>query len=187
MFGQPHNDPTLQSPTLQPAAKDDASFGQTATDTMQTTDYVDAITNAVPEQTQAAPATIEPVTPEPVTPEVFTGQPMEAPAVTEPVAPVAAEPAPEAPTTEMAVSADNLLDIKQQALQQLSPLVGQLNQDPEEKFRTTMMMIQAADNSALIKDAYETALQIGDEKVRAQALLDIVNEINYFTHAKDEE
>jgi hypothetical protein len=79
-------------------------------------------------------------------------------------------------------NADHLLDIKQQALQQLSPLIGHLDQDPEEKFRTTMMMIQAADNDTLIKDAYEAALQIQDEKVRAQALLDIVNEINYFTH-----
>jgi hypothetical protein len=77
---------------------------------------------------------------------------------------------------------DHLLDIKQQALQQLTPLIGHLDQEPEEKFRTTMMMIQASDNDALIKDAYESALQITDEKVRAQALLDIVNEINYFTH-----
>jgi hypothetical protein len=91
-----------------------------------------------------------------------------------------------APATDITVgghpNADHLLDIKQQALQQLSPLIGHLDQDPEEKFRTTMMMIQAADNDALIKDAYETALEIQDEKVRAQALLDIVNEINYFTH-----
>jgi hypothetical protein len=79
-------------------------------------------------------------------------------------------------------NADELLDIKQQALQQLSPLIGHLEQNPEEKFRTTMMMIQASDNDTLIKTAYEAALQIPDEKVRAQALLDIVNEINYFTH-----
>jgi hypothetical protein len=77
---------------------------------------------------------------------------------------------------------DKLLDIKQQALQQLTPLVGHLEQSPEEKFRTTMMMIQAADNHELIQAAYEAAQQITDEKVRAQALLDIVNEINYFTH-----
>jgi hypothetical protein len=78
-------------------------------------------------------------------------------------------------------SDSELLSIKQKALQQLSPLVGHLEQSPEEKFRTTMMMIQAADNQALIKDAYEAAEQISDEKTRAQALLDIVNEINYFT------
>ncbi|HSX36098.1 MAG TPA: hypothetical protein VLH84_04165 [Patescibacteria group bacterium] len=78
-------------------------------------------------------------------------------------------------------NADELLDIKQNALQQLSPLVGHLDQTPEEKFRTNMMMIQAADNPALIKEAYAAAQQISDEKIRAQALLDIVNEINYFT------
>lgn len=77
---------------------------------------------------------------------------------------------------------DALLAIKQQALQQLSPLLGHLEQTPEEKFRTTMMLIQASDNDALIKAAYDAALSIEDEKVRAQALLDIVNEINYFTH-----
>jgi hypothetical protein len=80
------------------------------------------------------------------------------------------------------VNTDELLDIKQQALQQLTPLIGHLEQNPEEKFRTTMMMIQAADNDSLIKAAYDAALQIPDEKIRAQALLDIVNEINYFTH-----
>lgn len=75
----------------------------------------------------------------------------------------------------------DLMSIKQQALQQLSPLVGHLEQTPEEKFRTTMMLIQASDNADLIKEAYEAAQQIPDEKTRAQALLDVVNEINYFT------
>jgi len=76
---------------------------------------------------------------------------------------------------------DELLSIKQDALKQLSPLVSHLDQNPEEKFRTTMMMIQASDDQSLIKDAYEAAQNITDEKGRAQALLDIVNEINYFT------
>ncbi|HSD55649.1 MAG TPA: hypothetical protein VLA92_00690 [Candidatus Saccharimonadales bacterium] len=106
------------------------------------------------------------------------------------VAPTVAAPAVAAPTVAAvapAVSADTdqLLDLKQQALQQLTPLVDHLEQNPEEKFRTTMMMIQAADNATLIKAAYDAALQIPDEKVRAQALLDIVNEINYFTHNND--
>lgn len=80
---------------------------------------------------------------------------------------------------------DELIDIKQQALTQLSPIVSHLDQSPEEKFRTLMMMIQASDNQALIKEAYEAAEQITDEKAKAQALLDIVNEINYFTQPKD--
>ncbi|MEK7152484.1 MAG: hypothetical protein AAB834_00925 [Patescibacteria group bacterium] len=103
-------------------------------------------------------------------------------------------PAPAQPADSSAVAApagqpntDHLLDIKQQALQQLTPLIGHLEQSPEEKFRTTMMMIQASDNDSLVKAAYDAALQIPDEKVRAQALLDIVNEINYFTHNNSSE
>src|SRR3990167_6782333 len=46
---------------------------------------------------------------------------------------------------------DDLVEIKQQALQQLSPLVDHLDQTPEEKFHTTMMMIQASDDQSLIK------------------------------------
>jgi hypothetical protein len=75
----------------------------------------------------------------------------------------------------------DLLEIKQQALQQLTPLVSHLDQSAEEKFRTTMMMIQASDDQSLLGAAYEAAKNISDDKTRAQALLDIVNEINYFT------
>jgi len=81
-------------------------------------------------------------------------------------------------------STDDLLSLKQHALEQLEPLVGQLDQTPEERFRTTMMLIQSTDNQALLPVAYEAAQNITEEKVRAQALLDIVNEINYFTQPK---
>jgi hypothetical protein len=99
----------------------------------------------------------------------------------------APEPVQDLSTTEIADhiaatgSTDDLLGIKQDALQELTPLVGHLEQTAEEKFRTTMMMIQATDDHSLIKQAYESAKQITDEKTRAQALLDVVNEINYFT------
>lgn len=84
-------------------------------------------------------------------------------------------------TTATAPAVDDLLSIKQQALHDLNPLVVHLDQTAEEKFRTTMMMIQASDDPSLVKAAYEAAKQISDKKVRAQALLDVVNEINYFT------
>ena len=84
-------------------------------------------------------------------------------------------------STDDTPESGDLIDIKQQALQHLSPLVSHLDQTPEEKFRTTMMMIQASDNKDLIKDAFEAAQQIKEDKARAQALLDVINEINYFT------
>lgn len=88
------------------------------------------------------------------------------------------------PTSQDAAVPDELLALKQQALGELSPLVDHLEQTPEEKFRTTMMLIQSTDNQALLKEAYAAAQAISDDKMRAQALLDVVNEINYFTQQK---
>lgn len=90
------------------------------------------------------------------------------------------------PAKDIKDSTDNneLLDIKRQALQELSPLIDNLEQTPEEKYKTTMMMIQAADDKSLIPTAYSAAKKISDDTARAQALLDIINEINYFTQPK---
>jgi hypothetical protein len=96
----------------------------------------------------------------------------------QPLSPV--QPSDDTPNDNSAVK-DELLDIKQKALGQLGPIINKLDQTPEEKFRTTMMMIQASDNRGLISQAYEAAEQIGDEKEKAQALLDVINEINYFS------
>jgi hypothetical protein len=85
------------------------------------------------------------------------------------------------PVTPANADTDDLVAIKQQALQDLTPLVDKLDQPAEEQFRTLMRMIQASDNPSLIKQAFETAQKITDDKERAQALLDVINEINYFT------
>ncbi len=77
-----------------------------------------------------------------------------------------------------------LVDIKIKALDELAPLIDDLDMPPEEKFRTIMMMIQASDNQDLVNKAYAAAHSIEDEKTRAQALLDVVNEINYFTQPR---
>lgn len=102
----------------------------------------------------------------------------------EPTVPADSVVSPDTTDTSTPAADSNLLDLKQQALSQLSPLVGHLDQSPEEKFRTTMMMIQSTDNQSLLQAAYEAANAIPDEKARAQALLDVVNEINYFTQQK---
>lgn len=126
-------------------------------------------TTVMPAEGPAAPAA--PVLTE--TP-ATTADPTTPPVVTDPLAsPVTSAPAP-------TVGGD-LLGIKQNALQSLTPLLDHLEQSPEEKFRTTMMMIQASDDQSLVQAAYDAANAITDEKAKAQALLDVVNEINYFT------
>jgi len=101
---------------------------------------------------------------------------------------VASEAVQSVPSTHPLPSNDtvpsDLQDIREQALKQLSPLVSHLDQSPEERFHTAMMMLQATDDHSLVKTAYEAAQEISDDKAKAQALLDIVNEINYFTQNK---
>ncbi|HSX47410.1 MAG TPA: hypothetical protein VLF63_01405 [Patescibacteria group bacterium] len=75
----------------------------------------------------------------------------------------------------------DLAGIKSQVISELFPLIGELDQTPDERFKTLMMMIQATDNQELIRSAYEAAHNIDEPKKKAQALLDIINEINYFT------
>jgi len=93
-----------------------------------------------------------------------------------------AGPAPAIPTAN--ATDDDLLELKQKALSSLTPMVDKLDQTPEEKFKTIMMLIQASDNVGMVKEAYAAAEAIPDERARAQALIDVVNEINYFTQSK---
>jgi hypothetical protein len=84
-------------------------------------------------------------------------------------------------TTAGAQTDTSSLDpIKKEALQKLEPLVNELDLHPEEKYRALMMIIQATDNKDLVNEAYQAADKIEDSKTRAQALLSIVNEIEYF-------
>ncbi len=75
----------------------------------------------------------------------------------------------------------HLAGLKQQALEHLEPLSDHVDGTPEEIFKTTMMMIQANDNHTLLEKALEAAKNIEDDKVRAKAMLDVINEINYFS------
>lgn len=109
------------------------------------------------------------------------GTPIDAPgSIATPATPVAPD-APVADSPAPAPASGELQEIKQHALAELAPLVDHLEQTPEEKFRTTMMMLQASDDQSLVHVAYEAALAIQDDKIKAQALLDVINEINYFT------
>jgi hypothetical protein len=91
------------------------------------------------------------------------------------------------PSSATAPDPSHLAGLKQQALDHLEPLTDHIDGSPEEVFKTTMMMIQANDNHTLLERALEAAKKIEDDKARAQAMLDIVNEINYFSQSSSEE
>jgi hypothetical protein len=132
----------------------------------------------------ATPPYLDSPTPQPaVDTESF---PVASDELSEPTPPVPTETVTP-PAPDSSVNGADLLSIKQEALTSLSPLVHNLELEAEEKFKTLMMLIQASDNHTLVKEAYDAAQAIPDEKVRAQALLDVVNEINYFTHDKEKD
>lgn len=83
------------------------------------------------------------------------------------------------------LSSDGDLDsIKKEALSELRPLVDKLEVSPEEKFDTYLLLIRSTDDENLIAPAHEAARSITDEARRAQALLDVIKEIDYLS-AKD--
>lgn len=120
-----------------------------------------------------SPAPETPATPEaPEVPEV--------PDMPDPVATAPAPgPAPVAPATPMS---GDLEAIKKDALSELRPLVDKLNVSPEEKFDTYLLLLRSTDDQALIAPAHEAAKNITDEARRAQALLDIIKEIDYLSN-----
>ena len=83
--------------------------------------------------------------------------------------------------TEGSGDGGELDGVKKSALEQLRPLIEKLDLEPADKFDKYLMMLRASDDPALIKPAFDAAQGIAGEKEKAQALLDIINEINYIT------
>ena len=110
--------------------------------------------------------------------------------------PVVEEPAPALPdpiatpepvvTTPVASGlSGDLSALKQEALSELRPLVDKLDVSPEEKFDTYLLLLRSTDDKDLIAPAHEAAKGIADEARRAQALLDIIKEIDFLSAPKE--
>jgi hypothetical protein len=102
-------------------------------------------------------------------------------------APVAPAPAPvvDFNPAAPAVSLGNdpsLELIKKDALAELRPLVDKLDLPADEKFDTLLLIIRSTDDRTLVQSAYDAAKNITDESKRAEALLDVVKEIDYFSN-----
>jgi hypothetical protein len=107
---------------------------------------------------------------------------VEVPTPPQPVVP--AEPSLPTPVAPAVAAPANELDaIKQDALSELRPLVDKLDVSPEEKFDTYLLLLRSTDDQSLIGPAFAAARIITDEARRAQALLDIIKEIDYLSGA----
>lgn len=140
-----------------------------------------------------------PVQPAPIAPVAVpvpsNGVPVSNPQSVEPASPIPAEtvatpapapvPAPVAPEPAIqpappAAIDSNLDTIKQDAIAELRPLVDKLNLSPEDRFNTILLIIRSTDDASLLPAVHAAAKQIADDGRRAQALLDVIKEIDFF-------
>ncbi|HJM04453.1 MAG TPA: hypothetical protein QF549_02350 [Candidatus Saccharimonadaceae bacterium] len=99
--------------------------------------------------------------------------------------PPSEEAAPATPPAPAQDAASGTLDaIKKDALQELRPLMDKVELPAEEKFDTYLMLIRSTDDAELIAPAHTAAAAIADEKRRAEALLEIIKEIDYLSRDK---
>ena len=127
--------------------------------------------NADADKAEAVPAASE------VQPPLPPAEPPAAPAL-DPLAAVA--PAPVSAPVAIPVAGE-LDGVKQEAITELRPLVDKLNLPAEEKFDTYLLLIRSTDDKSLIAPAHEAAKSITDETRRAQALLDVIKEIDFLS------
>jgi hypothetical protein len=118
-------------------------------------------------------------------PEPVVSTPVETAVVDEPaITPEEPTPVsiPEPLTAPVPSSHEELESIKKEALEELKPLVDKLNLPPEEKFDILLLIIRSTDDEELVAKAHDTAAQIEDDGRKAQALLDIIKEVDYFSN-----
>ena len=162
-------------PTNQQPISDDQELAKVLAGVSQQADEAAATPVAEPAATGAS---VVPETPAPMVSPIEPAAPSETPVV-EPVSSVEPMTAPTMPVME----GDGELDtIKKDALNELRPLVDKLNVAPEEKFDTYLLLLRSTDDKALIGPAHEAARSIADEARRAQALLDVIKEIDYLSN-----
>lgn len=102
-------------------------------------------------------------------------------------APAADLSAPVSPPVSTEEPADPALaSVKQAAISELRPLIDKLDVEPEEKFNTYLLLIRSTDDKDLIAPAHEAAKGIADEAKKAQALLDIIKEIDFLSNPQQQ-
>lgn len=146
-----------------------------------------ALAGVIPDAPEEAPAattdngTVTPAMQFEETPVASVAPTTPAPTATPDPATTSSTPTPDpAPTPD---PTSNLDAIKKDALGELRPLIDHVDLPPEEKFDTYLMLIRSTDDTSLIGPAHVAAQAITDEKRRAEALLDIIKEIDYLSRA----
>ena len=162
-------------PTNQQPISDDQELAKVLAGVSQQAD--EAVSTAEPDNSAPMP---DPMTVPPA-PAAPTPAPVVMPSEPVPTAAPLQAPVSPMPSDILTGATGDLETIKQDALNELRPLVDKLNVSPEEKFDTYLLLLRSTDDKALISPAHDAARGIADEARRAQALLDVIKEIDYLS------
>jgi len=125
------------------------------------------------EETAGQPAAAAPAAP--------AVPPVPAPAADAPAFTMPSFDPPSTDDSKPTTGSSELDDIKLNALKELRPLMDKVELPAEEKFDTYLMLIRSTDDKTLIGPAHTAAQGISDEKRKAEALLEIIKEIDYLS------
>jgi hypothetical protein len=81
--------------------------------------------------------------------------------------------------------AKNSIDeVRQRALDALAPIINDLHDiDPEKRFEISLSALRYVGDGALANSALEAALAIKSTGAKAEALVELINELNYIQQA----
>lgn len=83
-------------------------------------------------------------------------------------------------TDPQATMHNDLSNIKRRAIEALTPLLSNIqNTSPERKFDICLSAIRFTGNKGLAEPALEAALKIEEADAKAEALVELINEIDY--------
>jgi hypothetical protein len=156
---QPAEDETVDSTTSTPASTDSTDTNEVVDDPFATPAHSEADAPEVAAQTEEPAEKSD-----------------ESSEIEESTAPAPLNPVSSIGSTSSDPELDN---IKREALEQLRPLLEKVDLPANEKFDKYLMMLRATDDPTLIEPAFNAAQGISEDKEKAEALVDIINEINY--------
>ena len=87
----------------------------------------------------------------------------------------APQPVTDEPRTDQAAN-NATQSLRTKALNELVPLVDQLDASPQRKFEMFITAARISDDQSLLEKAFEAARKIENPSEKADALLDILNE-----------
>jgi hypothetical protein len=80
-----------------------------------------------------------------------------------------------------------LVELKTQIINELTPLMERTSVDPEQKFAILMLASRSNGDDTSLKVAYEAAKDIRDDNTKLEALMELLEEVDFHLRPVEDE